>query len=367
MKDISSPSRNWTDIHNELKKDPHIWELFSKKEEYDPIKLDKYGRVLYKTSRYQNVLTPLVSEHLIKKGFHFEYEDNKKFALFLSHDIDDIDISGWHLIRSLIPLPTHRDYFGSKRLFLAYLKKQKPYINFRNIIEMEKKYDATSSFFFLADEKDFFGTKYQLKDIEDEIAYILDNGCEIGLHTGFYAFNYEEKIKQEKKKIEEITGDKVSGVRNHVFRFTTPLSWNLLAKAGFQYDSSFGYYEMIGFRNGMCHPFQPYDLLQNEKINILEIPPCIVDITMFSYMRVDVVTAWNYVKNLIDRVEKLGGVLTILWHNWTFSFPVSYAGLIGKEWTALYEKILAYAYKKNAWLTDGKSLSDHILTNYFKP
>jgi hypothetical protein len=362
---ISSPNTpyNWSNIHSELKKDTQIWELFTKKEEYTPKKIDKYDRATFKNSRHTDIQTPIVSEYLIKKEFHPEYQDDKRFAIFLSHDIDDINISSWHLIRSLIPVPSHRDLFGWKKLFLAYLKKQNPYINFQKIIQIEKKYEAASSFFFLATEKDIFGYKYQLQDIQDELVPILENECEIGLHTGFYAFNDTEKIIHEKKKIEEITGEKVVGVRNHLFRFITPLSWKRLAQAGFQYDTSFGYYDMIGFRNGMCHPFQPYDLIENKKINILEIPPCIVDISMFSYMKIDASSAWNYIKRLIDTVEKLEGVLTILWHNWTFSFPVSYAGLFGKEWTKLYEKILEYGYKKNAWLTNGKALTTCFLKN----
>ena len=67
MTDSSPQARSWNRVHCELKKDPQIWELFTKKEEYNPIKLDKYGRSTYKTSRHKNVLTPTVSEHLIKK------------------------------------------------------------------------------------------------------------------------------------------------------------------------------------------------------------------------------------------------------------------------------------------------------------
>jgi hypothetical protein len=95
----------------------------------------------------------------------------------------------------------------------------------------------------------------------------------------------------------------------------------------------------------------------------MEIPIDIVDITMFSYMKLNAYDAWKYVKNLIDTVEKLGGVLSILWHNWTFYYPISYAGLLDREWTRLYEKILKYSYKKNAWITNGEAIADYILKN----
>jgi peptidoglycan/xylan/chitin deacetylase (PgdA/CDA1 family) len=364
MTSFPQPAYSLNDIHNELKKDQQIWDLYTKKDEYTSKKLDRYDRVSYKSSCHENILIPSVSEYLVKKGFHTEYKDGKKFAIFLSHDIDDINISNRQLFRSIIPFPFHRDHLGSMRFISSYLKKEKPYINFKKIIEIEKKYDATSTFFFLTTNEDIFGKKYQLEEIQDEINYILNHECEIGLHTGFFSFDDLQKIKIEKEKLERISRKKVAGVRNHVYRFKIPGTWRLLSQAGFEYDSTFGYYDMMGFRNGICHPFKPYDLDENKIIDIIEIPPCIIDVTMFSYMKFDASKAWIYIKNLIDAVEKLGGVLTILWHNWAFSYPVSYSGLFGKEWTRLYEKILKYSYKKNAWLTSGRNISDFILKNY---
>jgi peptidoglycan/xylan/chitin deacetylase (PgdA/CDA1 family) len=351
------------DIYNELKKDEKIWDLFTKKEDYNSKKLDNYDRLSYKSTRQDNIVIPSVSEYLVKKGFQMEYKDGKKFAIFLSHDIDDINISNWQLFRSIIPYPMQRDHLGSVRFISSFLKKEKPYLNFKKIIEIEKKYDATSSFFFLTTNEDIFGKKYQLEEIQDELHYIFNHECEIGLHTGFYSFGNLQKIKMEKEKLENICGKKVVGVRNHVYRFKIPETWKLLSEAGFEYDSTLGYYDMIGFRNGICHPFKPYDLNDNKIINIIEIPLCVVDVTMFSYMKLDAKKAWIKIKNLIDVVEKLGGILTILWHNWTFSYPVSYSGLFGKEWTKLYEKILEYSYKKNAWFANGKNISDFILAH----
>ncbi|UCH71488.1 MAG: polysaccharide deacetylase family protein [Thermoplasmatales archaeon] len=360
MTSSATKLHRWDNIYTEFKKNQQIWDLFTKKDEYNPKKLDKYGRPTFKTSNQENILVPWVSEYLNKTGFQPEYIDGKKFTIFLSHDVDDIDISGRHIFRSFIPYPFHRHKLGFKKFVSAYFKKQKPFINFKEIFKIEKKYNATSSFFFLATERDVFGHKYKLDDILNEISYISENECEIGLHTGFYSFDDINQIKQEKKKLEDVAGTKIIGVRNHLFRFTIPRSWKLLSLAGFEYASSLGYSDMIGFRNGICYPFKPYDLVENKKIDIIEIPPCVADIAMFSYMNINAYKAWEYIQNLIDTVEQLGGVLTILWHNWTFSYPVSYSGLFGKEWTKLYEKILEYGHKKNAWLTNGKNISDFI-------
>jgi hypothetical protein len=347
-------------MYEEIKKDKALWDLFTKKEEYNPLKLDKYGRFPHTASNHKNVLNPSVSEYLIQQGFHAEYPNNKKFAVVLTHDVDDIYISPQHILRALVLSPAHKDLWGFAKFYKTKLaEKHSPYINFKNIIQLEQKYEATSSFYFLASEKDVFGEKYQLEDIQDEISFILEQDCEVGLHTGYHAFNKLNLIQLEKKQLEQVTGQKIVGVRNHLLQFTIPTSWELLAQAGFEYDTSFAYHDMIGFRNGMCHPFQPFNLHQKKHVDILEIPLVVSDGTLFFYMNKGAKEAWSYIKNIIDSVEKLEGVLTILWHNWTFSLPVSYAGLYGKEWTLLYEKILRYCVGKNAWITNGKSICEY--------
>ena len=120
---------------------------------------------------------------------------------------------------------------------------------------------------------------------------------------------------------------------------------------------------MIGFRNGMCHPFYPYDLQMNKPIDILEIPLNIQDWTISMMMKNNPSEAWIKIKQLIDTVEKFNGVLNILWHNWTFSLPTSIAAIFTKEWTKLYEKILNYASKKNGWITNCKEFYAHYEKN----
>ena len=67
----------WISIYSELKKDPQIWSLFTKREEYNFTNFDKYDRLSYKTSSEKNILAPVVSQYLVKNGFHYEYEDEE--------------------------------------------------------------------------------------------------------------------------------------------------------------------------------------------------------------------------------------------------------------------------------------------------
>jgi len=349
--------KEWYQIYEYLQKDTSLWDVFTRKEEYNSGALDNYHRFPFQYSTNTNVLYPHVSTSLCQQGYTMTYPEGKSFAVLLSHDIDDITISSNHILRSLIPYPLHRNMCGFLPLVKTKLHvREGHYVNFKCIVELEKKYDAVSTFYFLATEQDVFGKKYKLEDIREEILYVIDEQCEVGLHTGFHAFNNIDSTIKEKQELEAIISRKIVGVRNHLLQFTIPQSWEILAKAGFVYDSTLGYYDTIGFRNGMCHPFHPYNLTTKQQIKIMELPLNIIDIALFSYMKLSAEESWRYIKQLIDTVEQLHGVVTILWHNWTFSYPVSFAGLFGPEWTRLYEKILSYCQKKNAWMTTGKDL-----------
>jgi len=334
-----------------LENNSEIWDLFTKKEEYFPDKLDKHNRFTYSNSKYKNVLEPEASKFMIRDGLEVEFPDNKKFAVCLTHDIDDIYPPFKHMVLS--------SAYCLKNLNIKELKDQvawnfkgkkySPYINFDNIMELEAEYNAKSSFYFMTAENDPNRFRYDIEDLGSELGNIIDNGWEVGLHGGYYSYNSLENIIKEKMSLEKTLGQKIIGYRNHYLRFKVPDTWELLTRSGFKYDTSFGYSDMVGFRNGMCHPFKPYDLKTNKEIDILEIPLVVMDGTLFDITS-SFEDAWNYVKRLIDTVEDYNGVITFLWHNHAF------ASSFRKEWAKLYEKILKYCYEKNAWMTSTEEI-----------
>ena len=50
-----------------------------------------------------------------------------------------------------------------------------------------------------------------------------------------------------------------------------------IEKAGLQYDSSWGWADQLGFRNGAAFAFPPYNFTREEPYNFLSIPLVIMD------------------------------------------------------------------------------------------
>jgi len=331
-----------------LKSNELLWKLYTKEEEYGNSLLDKYQRFPYSNSKHRDILDPEVSYYLAQKGLHVEYPESKKLAVCLTHDIDLVFASRIKLLNDAAILLEKRNKFGKpfNKLVTYINKKLNSIWNFEEIMDLEERYDAKSSFYILALENDDPGFNFHISDLKNELSQIIDRDWEVGLHGGHEAYNNYKTLITEAKRLENVIDKKVIGYRNHYLRFSIPDTWEILRDAGFMYDTTFGYADCVGFRNGMCHPFKPYNLKTDDFINILEIPLSVMDVTLEGYMQLDMKTAWNYIKILIDNVSKCNGVLTILWHNTSMV----------NEKLSFYEKILKYCQESNAWMTSGKDI-----------
>jgi len=277
------------------------------------------------------------------------YPHSKKFAVVLTHDVDLVKPSwkyyAYHMVRKPIT--------GVKLL----IKQKNPYDTFEKIIELEKKFGAKSTFFFMAVDEDPTGVRYRIENLKGTLRMILDEGFEIGLHGSYTAYNDLNQLKKEKNRLEKVTGEKVQGYRNHYLRFKIPETWKLLEKAGFKYDSTIGYNDLAGFRGGVPYPFYGFDPNGDETFKVLEIPLNVMDGTLFEYMHLSVDKGFELVKKLMDIVENYHRVLTLNWHNDKFD------GIYWKYYEELYIKILKEAKKRNAWLTNEIEIAEWWVEN----
>jgi hypothetical protein len=333
-------------MHKLLQKDPYVWDLFTRKEEYNFSPRDQYGRFPYYLSKNKDIFEPCASKYLIDQGFQVKYPENKPFAVCLTHDIDTLyERNGRKILRTFGILQDER---FSRADSLAQLgSKKAPYWNFSDIIALEEHYGAKSSFYFLVQDEGDRDYDYDIEDCGQIMGELSDHGWEVGLHGGHTTYNKLSEMIDKKQHLEHILNKKIIGYRNHFLRFLIPNTWEYLHSAGFCYDATLGYPDCVGFRNGMCHPFKPFNLDSQNKIDILEIPLNIMDGTLTSYMRLDISTSWELTKQLIDTVERYHGVISILWHNENF---------FGQQ-RKFYEKILKYCSEKNAWLTSSEEIA----------
>jgi len=330
-----------------LENDQDLWDLFTRKEEYKCERVDNHDRFSYSFSKNREILSPKCSEYLLQNGLKVEYPGNKKFAVCLTHDIDNLLNSRIYRYLNSLRLIKKRQL---KEAFTKIIKKNRE--KFETIMKLEEKYRMSSTFYVMTTTKHLYYKPYDIRDIKNELIYLEENGWEVGVHGGYYSYLNYDYLKTEKQRLEDILGKSVEGHRSHYLRLKVPETWELLAKAGFNYDSTLGYDDTVGFRNGMCHPFKPFNLEKGCEIDIIELPLVVMDKVIFlpSKLGLGLEQGWQICKKLIDTTRILNGVITFVWHYEVFDetfFP---------GWDKIYEKILSYSTNKNAWLTNASKL-----------
>ena len=291
------------------------------------------------------------------------WPNNHKFAIWLSHDIDEVKKFTFKKIASdALNLKLKDATSGLPKAFKNYHKD--PYWTFKKILAIEKKFGYPSTFFFGAltttmkkqrkDRKDYRGLEiaYTLdKNVEDIIKIIHKRGYEVGLHGSFGSFISEERLRNEKKLLELIVKSRTPGVRQHYLRFDYVKTWLVQAACDFEYDSTVGFSGSAGFRTGFCLPYSVYDLESRSPINLIELPLIVMDRGITSEDNDEFTdNTGKRLFQLMRTVKNCNGLLSILWHNTSFD-DSTYPG--GYE---LYNKILQWGRKNGAYFDTGSKI-----------
>ena len=183
-------------------------------------------------------------------------------------------------------------------------------------------------------------TAYDVSDLSRWTTILLSRGCELGVH-GIDAWHSVAKGREELARISAVTGDSKTGTRMHwlLRDENTP---TVLERAGYTYDSTFGYNETIGYRAGTSQVFRPLNAQ-----NLLELPLHIQDGALFYPQRLGLSEekAETRCQDLISNARELGGVLTLLWHDRSHA-PERF-------WGNFYAALVSKLKSLDAWFGTG--------------
>lgn len=177
---------------------------------------------------------------------------------------------------------------------------------------------------------------YGAADIREQLQRINAAGCEIGTH-GLDAWIDADAGRLERETIAGTTGTNASGVRMHWLYFDAK-SARTLESAGFEYDSTVGYNQTVGFRAGTIQAFAPLGTS-----TLMELPLHVMDTALFypSYLNLTDAKAFALVQGFIRFAATNSGVLTFNWHDRSL-FPE-------RLWGDVYQEIIAELKRYGAW------------------
>jgi len=287
---------------------------------------DKLNRYQYENSlshRFDIITRPVVNEYIdfIKESIRSLYPEIKfkkhKFNILLSHDIDTI--KKWtfkHLIKHSL------FNFGKSNFFRGYLEFFKtrlnftkdPYYNFDNIMNLSNNYGLRSTFLFMALKKNEFDFRYSLKNAITGFQQIRSSKKHrIGIHLSRIAYNNYENASREIKRLKKNTSTDIEYSRQHYLMFDVKSTWSILNDNNIKYDLSLGYPEMPGFRCGICYPFRVFDISKKIKLDLIEIPLIIMDVSILDYLKD--INIEDHLDAILQNTKRYNGTLNVLWHN----------------------------------------------------
>lgn len=260
---------------------------------------DRFGR--HQPAPESVISSPGVSFHfnLIEQVIHHVYRRiglplfyiprwprSASHALFLSHDLDNV--RKWTIKRSIYELMLSLGElcrFKPRRLIDTAaslgeaMRGRDPYWIFDDLLFMESGNGFKSTWFFAP-----IGDEYRKRERDIDPIYhrkpaeitamirrIVESGNEFGLHGTRKAFLDARELRRQLDAYEHRIGLKIQGVRHHYLMFRHGKTLEAASEARLLYDTTLGFSDRPGFRNGMAAPFFPFPVT-HEAGGIIEIP-----------------------------------------------------------------------------------------------
>jgi peptidoglycan/xylan/chitin deacetylase (PgdA/CDA1 family) len=265
----------------------------------------------------------------------------RQYRLVLSHDVDCLlavlNRSWPEVVRSSAGDLLRRRDIGlawnrmCARMGCAFGHYDRdPFNTFGFLMGVSEKSGIASTFYFISDHSgnDRIDGYYRIDMpwIGHLMRTMHSRGHEIGLHGSYGSYEDGTQIGREFRRLLEVAKrENIEqpewGSRQHYLRWATPITWRILGEAGVSYDSTLSFADHIGFRCGVCHEYEVYDLENREVLNLRERPLIAIDVSLTgpAYMHLHLDGAYDLVKTMSERCKSVDGDFTFLCHNNTVS------------------------------------------------
>ncbi|NMC88039.1 MAG: hypothetical protein GYA64_00080, partial [Methanomicrobiales archaeon] len=281
------------------------------------------------------------------------------YSLALTHDVDITSVrerSVPSVLYAAYNCILQRRPLEGARIVLAKLGlAEDPWDLFETWRELEERHQVKSTFYFLPQSghagigsPKIRAGHYSIDDVP--IKELTAGGWEVGVHG---IDNWIDRGSANAERISLLKDARVKvGTRVHWLHFDEG-TWQILDDAGYEYDSTFGYNEDVGFRAGTLQVYKPRGVER-----LLELPLHIQDVSLFGRycwlttekgcervdcLRLDEDEAYRTCSEILDQAMRHGGVVTVLWHSDCLAAP--------RDWGDVYTGIINRAKADNAWIT----------------
>ncbi len=333
-----------------------IFYVLSRMEEYISNREDVHGRF---TSKYSlqneyNWLDKVVCDrwavaflnYLSRTiSFHFELQP-ETVNICPTFDIDNTYAYQWKQgIRKLLSIAKDRVQMNTKRIEerrkVMRGEIRDPYDTF-DTIQAVSDHGFNVHLFWLVGDYAKYDKNISHSDLRHQkLIKDLSEKILVGLHPSYKSNSYEYHIREEKERLEQIIGEKVSATRQHFLKLKISTTYPILNALGFTDDYSMGYADQVGFRAGTARPHRWFNLNNNQITDLVIHPFAYMDGTLNEYMGLSIDESKNVIWKLYSEVLRFGGDFVFIWHNETIGDYGNWKG-----WRQILEYTLSLKNRK---------------------
>ena len=321
--------------------------LVSRMEEYTDVSRDAFSRfssvqsILYKLNVLEKPIVNIWCKNLLNKLN--SYYDSKIVLNVDFQQLNTIDIDNAYaylhkgflrtsaaLVKSACLLK-FKDFF--QRIRVLNGKEKDPYDTYDYLLEFQRKGEITSYYFFLLGDYHKKDKNLSYKStILQKLILRISKDAYVGIHPSFFSFLNHLQIEKEVSRLKKIINNEVRFSRNHFLRFSVPQTYHSLIDLGIKKDYTMGYSDAVGFRAGICSPFQFFDLSSDQVTDLQIIPFAYMDGVLRDHMNLDKQKAICIINELKNEVKSVNGCFVGIWHNESLSDQGRWIG-----WREVYE------------------------------
>ncbi len=158
---------------------------------------------------------------------------------------------------------------------------------------------------------------YRLDQIAAHLSNASNRGFSVGIHASYRSVTEDRSLAAEAQELAKCDGRKPLANRQHWLRFQKHEDlFSEVERAQLLCDSTLGFADRIGFRNGASFAFPPYDFVNERPHRFLEIPLVIMDGSLEVASRNLHEDPQQMVDQVLGESRNLGwGGISVLWHN----------------------------------------------------
>ena len=139
----------------------------------------------------------------------------------------------------------------------------------------------------------------------------------IGLHPSYSGGQDIDRLRAEKRRLEEVLDAPVFHSRHHYLRIDLPTTYRLLVEVGIEHDHSMAFADAPGYRAGTSRPFQAFDLVRDEALPLTVHPFSVMEHTFDRYMPCSAAEAFAMVRPILEATRAVDGLFVTNAHNHT--------------------------------------------------